>query len=171
MNVPGWKKTAAPTTRVVPSVHAATNPSATATGAGAVKSDAFDTTSGRGTAPALSPGQRGNGPVHARMQTSTELVGGFISGADRQLLTKYRFDAPLHGRRRAAVKAKELTPAASMYQGKIEAPPPGKVECLPAVGSVEEARLRERGERALRDGKVAVVVLAGGMATRFQGVP
>lgn len=41
---------------------------------------------------------------------------------------------------------------------------------LPAPGSAEEARLRALGEAALRAGQCALVVLAGGMATRMGGV-
>lgn len=43
----------------------------------------------------------------------------------------------------------------------------------PRVGSGERdlAKLAERGRAALRDGRAAVLVLNGGMATRFGGVP
>jgi UTP--glucose-1-phosphate uridylyltransferase len=41
---------------------------------------------------------------------------------------------------------------------------------LPEPGSAEEARLRALGEAALRAGQCALIVLAGGMATRMGGV-
>jgi UTP--glucose-1-phosphate uridylyltransferase len=41
---------------------------------------------------------------------------------------------------------------------------------LPAIGSPERAALNARGLEFIRTGKVGVVVLAGGMATRFGGV-
>jgi len=44
------------------------------------------------------------------------------------------------------------------------------IVALPALGSPERAALRERGLALVKAGKVGVVVLAGGMATRFGGV-
>lgn len=41
---------------------------------------------------------------------------------------------------------------------------------LPPIGTPEHAELAKRGEEAIRAGEVGVVVLAGGMATRFGGV-
>lgn len=41
---------------------------------------------------------------------------------------------------------------------------------LPPIGTPEHAELAKRGEEAIRAGQVGVVVLAGGMATRFGGV-
>jgi UTP--glucose-1-phosphate uridylyltransferase len=54
--------------------------------------------------------------------------------------------------------------------GVIEAPRPGDVAEVPPAGSSEHARLVELGSEALRAGAVALVVLAGGMATRMGGV-
>src|SRR6185369_17985287 len=44
------------------------------------------------------------------------------------------------------------------------------VSKLPPRNTPAHADLVRRGEEALREGKVGVVVLAGGMATRFGGV-
>jgi galactokinase len=107
-------------------------------------------------------------PIHARMKRAVP-VGARIPGADHELLATYRFDEEGHRRLAAAVKSGALTPSASLYQGKIEPPKPGDVAQLPAAGSSEEEALRARGEAAIKNGEVAVVVLAGGMATRFQG--
>lgn len=41
---------------------------------------------------------------------------------------------------------------------------------LPAAGSVREEEARARGEQLLREGRVAMLVLAGGMATRMGGI-
>jgi UTP--glucose-1-phosphate uridylyltransferase len=57
-----------------------------------------------------------------------------------------------------------------LVTGSIEAPRPGDVAELPPAGSSEHARLVELGSEALRAGAVALVVLAGGMATRMGGV-
>lgn len=59
----------------------------------------------------------------------------------------------------------------------VEAPPPGTLEplrpgdvtALPARGTAEHARLAAVGDRLLRDGKVAALVVAGGAGTRFGG--
>ncbi len=48
-------------------------------------------------------------------------------------------------------------------RGVVEAPHPGDVAALPA----DVSALRARGEQALRAGQVGVVLLNGGMATRF----
>jgi len=57
-----------------------------------------------------------------------------------------------------------------VVEGRIEPPAPGDVQELPQAGTPERRALEERGERALREGRVALVVLAGGMATRMGGV-
>lgn len=54
--------------------------------------------------------------------------------------------------------------------GLVESPRAGEILALPPLGSPERTRLAALGERALADGEVGVVVLAGGMATRFGGV-
>lgn len=54
--------------------------------------------------------------------------------------------------------------------GSIRPPASDDVSALPAPGSRERAELEARGLAALRAGHVGVVILAGGMATRFGGV-
>jgi UTP--glucose-1-phosphate uridylyltransferase len=54
--------------------------------------------------------------------------------------------------------------------GAIEPPRPNDVVSLPDAGNPERAKLEALGARALSEGKVALVVLAGGMATRMGGV-
>src|SRR5688572_15105438 len=54
--------------------------------------------------------------------------------------------------------------------GRVEPPAPGDVVDLPAAGTAEYRELESLGEAALREGSVAQVVLAGGMATRMGGV-
>jgi UTP--glucose-1-phosphate uridylyltransferase len=52
----------------------------------------------------------------------------------------------------------------------VTAPLPEDIAALPAPGSAEHERLVAVGEAALRRGEVALLVLAGGMATRMGGV-
>lgn len=58
----------------------------------------------------------------------------------------------------------------NVVAGKLEPPTDTDVLTLPEEGSAEEAELSELGLNALREGHVAFVVLAGGMATRMGGV-
>lgn len=52
----------------------------------------------------------------------------------------------------------------------VTAPLPEDVVTPPLPGSTDEKRLREIGDAAIARGEVAIVVLAGGMATRMGGV-
>ena len=54
--------------------------------------------------------------------------------------------------------------------GPVEPPYDGDVSSLPEEGTPAHEALRERGMEALRNGEVALCVLAGGMATRMGGV-
>jgi UTP--glucose-1-phosphate uridylyltransferase len=54
--------------------------------------------------------------------------------------------------------------------GRIEPPRANDVVTLPPAGSQARKELEALGARALSEGKVALVVLAGGMATRMGGV-
>jgi UTP--glucose-1-phosphate uridylyltransferase len=54
--------------------------------------------------------------------------------------------------------------------GTLAPLPPGTIAVLPARGTPEHDRLRARGEALIAAGQVGVVILAGGMATRFGGV-
>jgi UTP--glucose-1-phosphate uridylyltransferase len=60
--------------------------------------------------------------------------------------------------------------ADNLVKGRLAPPGPGDVVQLPPAGSAEHARLTALGEAALRRGEYALVVLAGGMATRMGGV-
>jgi len=62
------------------------------------------------------------------------------------------------------------TSADNRVSGDVTAPAPGDVSDLPVEGSDEHARLRELGLGVLARGECALVVLAGGMATRMGGV-
>jgi UTP--glucose-1-phosphate uridylyltransferase len=61
-------------------------------------------------------------------------------------------------------------PSVNHVGGRVEPPAPGDVADLPAPGSAEAQRLTERGMAALASGELALVVLAGGMATRMGGI-
>jgi UTP--glucose-1-phosphate uridylyltransferase len=54
--------------------------------------------------------------------------------------------------------------------GTITPLAPDAIAPLPGLGTPERARLRQRGLEMIRANQVGVVILAGGMATRFGGV-
>ena len=58
----------------------------------------------------------------------------------------------------------------NFVKGKISPPRPEDLQRLPKWDDPEYERLRELGARALEAGHVALLVLAGGMATRMGGV-
>ena len=61
-------------------------------------------------------------------------------------------------------------PGVNRVRGTVLAPRPEDLDDLPARGGEEGARLEQLGLDALGRGEVAMVVLAGGMATRMGGV-
>jgi UTP--glucose-1-phosphate uridylyltransferase len=86
----------------------------------------------------------------------------------RATLERHRFDAALF--KRLAARLGSETASDNFVTGKISAPGPDDLARLPAADSAEYARLAELGGEALREGRVALLVLAGGMATRMGGV-
>ena len=55
-------------------------------------------------------------------------------------------------------------------KGEVTAPKADEVAKLPGEGTPEHARLRARGEEAMRNGELAFCTMAGGMATRMGGI-
>ena len=90
-----------------------------------------------------------------------------IDDVVRRELARFGFDEAQLARFAERVRAGRETNAIG---GAIAPLEPGDVSALPAAGSAEHARLAERGRAAIARGEVGVVILAGGMATRFGGV-
>jgi UTP--glucose-1-phosphate uridylyltransferase len=88
----------------------------------------------------------------------------------QELLRRYGFDATGFEELRGRVSSGELSQASNVVIGAVEPPDEGDLVSLPTPGSTEWVELREAGAEAIRAGRVAQVVLAGGMATRFGGV-
>jgi len=86
------------------------------------------------------------------------------------LLERFDFDEPLFETLRRRVASGDLSPRTNLVRGRIEPPRPGDVTHLAAPGDEGYDEARTAGLAALRNGEVAQVVLAGGMATRFGGV-
>ena len=88
----------------------------------------------------------------------------------RETLDRFGFDAETFEVLRTRVAAGELTSSSNVVTGVVEPPAEGDVTALASPGSDEWVEARAAGVEALASGRVAQVVLAGGMATRFGGV-
>ncbi|HEU0335900.1 MAG TPA: UTP--glucose-1-phosphate uridylyltransferase, partial [Gaiellaceae bacterium] len=88
----------------------------------------------------------------------------------RAVLERYGFDELRFEGLRARVASGELSPASNVVAGRVEPLADEDVTALPEPGDAGYDVAREAGIGAIRAGHVAVVVLAGGMATRFGGV-
>jgi UTP--glucose-1-phosphate uridylyltransferase len=86
----------------------------------------------------------------------------------KQTLTNCGFDAARLIK--LAEPLRQGVQADNLVKGRITPPAPGDVLQLPAAGSAEHQRLTALGRAALERGEYALVVLAGGMATRMGGV-
>lgn len=89
-----------------------------------------------------------------------------IATATKNDLSRYGFDETALARFAGRVG----DTGSNAVKGALTPPAAGDVVALPALGSAERRRLRARGLELLRAKKVGVVILAGGMATRFGGV-
>jgi UTP--glucose-1-phosphate uridylyltransferase len=88
----------------------------------------------------------------------------------RRVLERFGFDASVFETLRTEVASGRRSPASNVARGTVEPPRDEDLTLLPAPGSAEWSRLRDTGLEALAAGRIAQVVLAGGMATRFGGV-
>jgi UTP--glucose-1-phosphate uridylyltransferase len=87
------------------------------------------------------------------------------------LLERHHFDPARFERLAARLRSGPVDHAAeNRVRGSVEPPRPDDVSDLPASGSREWLRLEAKGLEALGNGHCALVVLAGGMATRMGGV-
>ncbi|MBX3275934.1 MAG: UTP--glucose-1-phosphate uridylyltransferase [Sandaracinaceae bacterium] len=93
-----------------------------------------------------------------------------VDDESRALLQRYGFDAPTFARLRARLKAGSAGPESNRIRGEVTPPEPGDVRDLPGLETERRDRLHALGRAAIAAGKVGVVTLAGGMATRFGGV-
>jgi UTP--glucose-1-phosphate uridylyltransferase len=86
------------------------------------------------------------------------------------LLARFGFDAVTFERLRAALARGGSEAFTGRLTAAIGLPAATDLTELPAADSAEGRALATRGQAALAAGEVGVVVLAGGMATRFGGV-
>jgi UTP--glucose-1-phosphate uridylyltransferase len=91
-----------------------------------------------------------------------------IPPADQAVLEDGGFDEQVL--RRWAADLLHRGPDANRVSGEVTLPQDGDVAELPFPASEHGRRLAEAGRASIRRGELAVVVLAGGMATRMGGV-
>jgi len=86
------------------------------------------------------------------------------------LLARFRFDEVVWERLRASLAASSGAAITGRLTGDVGVPVPEELVELPSLESQEGERLDSLGRAAIAAGQVGVIVLAGGMATRFGGV-
>ena len=94
-----------------------------------------------------------------------------LDPATRAQLQRYGFDRGLFDRLRGRLRggAAFHTRDDEKVTGQVVAPRPDDLRPLPLPGNSEHAALAEIGRQAIAAGQVGLVILAGGMATRFGG--
>ncbi len=85
-------------------------------------------------------------------------------------LQRYGFDAELQRRWQKDIADGRLSKATNAVGGDLLVPPPGSVKKQPGISTKAHRELEELGREAIANGQLGVVVLNGGMATRFGGV-
>lgn len=93
-----------------------------------------------------------------------------IDDATQDILQSFGFDSDRFESQRDRLKTGLARSEHNRISGEVTAPAEGDVIDLPPPGSVERSALDTLGREAISRGEVGVVVLAGGMATRFGGV-
>jgi UTP--glucose-1-phosphate uridylyltransferase len=93
-----------------------------------------------------------------------------VDARTRAVLERFGFDPGTFEELRARVASGALSPASNVARGTVEPPLEEDIARLPEPGSHAWVEARAAGIAALGAGRVAQVVLAGGMATRFGGV-
>ena len=92
-----------------------------------------------------------------------------VDPAARAILERHGFDAERFEQLRAALADGTLTEQGNVVRGVVEPPLPSDLTTLPAPGEPGFDEATAAGLEALRSGTIAMVVLVGGMATRFGG--
>lgn len=87
-----------------------------------------------------------------------------------QFLHQYGFDAALQRRWQGDLATGRLSQAHNVVTSPLQAPPADALANLPAEGSAAAKELERLGNDAIARGELGLLVLNGGMATRFGGV-
>lgn len=87
-----------------------------------------------------------------------------------EFLRRWGFDEERFAAWQEAVRTKRLSKESNWVEGELQPPKPSEIDRLPRRDSPEAEELRALGAEAIRRGELGVVILNGGMATRFGGV-
>jgi UTP--glucose-1-phosphate uridylyltransferase len=98
--------------------------------------------------------------------TDSKSLLAMFDDESREFLNKFRFDSSTFAKLRAELEKGEFTKARNFLHAKIEPNQPEDIMPWPEAGSEAE----KKGQEAIDAGQVGVVILNGGMATRFGGV-
>jgi UTP--glucose-1-phosphate uridylyltransferase len=96
-----------------------------------------------------------------------------LNGLTEQQLTdlqRYGFNAELQQIWQKDVADGRLSMGTNAVSGDLLAPPPGSIQKQPGIETKAYRELEQLGREAIASGQLGVVVLNGGMATRFGGV-
>ncbi len=93
-----------------------------------------------------------------------------LTDQQNEFLARYGFDEELFRSWQSAVGEGRMSKANNAVTGELLTPPPGTISNLPAGSSKANKELFELGRAAIARGELGVVILNGGMATRFGGV-
>lgn len=104
------------------------------------------------------------------MPVDAESVLAEVDDDTRRLLVEHHFDPETFAAHLERVRAGRAGPESNWVRGPVLPAPPEALDRMPEPGTERWAELAEVGERAIAAGQVGVVLLAGGMATRFGGV-
>jgi UTP--glucose-1-phosphate uridylyltransferase len=85
-------------------------------------------------------------------------------------LHRYGFDDQLFESWRKSLRSGQLSREHNVVTGELRAPGANVIKELPKRGTPDYDRMLELGKAAIKRGEVGVVILNGGMATRFGGV-
>ena len=93
-----------------------------------------------------------------------------LSPDESALLNAYRFDEAAFAGLRQRLTDGAFTPEHNRLTAEVKPPPAEAIVAWPTDGSDEAEQCERLGQAAMDAGEVAVVLLNGGMATRFGGV-
>lgn len=115
------------------------------------------------------PLARGSGTITcARRPTTIPLKS--LTPEHLARLAPYGFDPDLLEEWRTGIRDGKLSLATNTVDGKLLAPGPDQIRDLPKADSPDRDELRRIGQDAIAAGEFGIVILNGGMATRFGGV-